>query len=295
MDRINKDAPLVVVTGPTASGKTSVSIKLAKKYGGEIVCCDSRTIYKDMNIGTAKPNLEEQDGVVHHGLDLVEPGDYFTVADFKKYADEKIANIRKRGKVPFLVGGSGLYIDAVVFDYDFGSPADFEKRQKLEEMSLEDLHDYCLKNNIKLPENKYNKRYVIRQIEQGPNKHKRKREIIDNVIIVGITTEKTLLENRMKKRVGIMFDQGVVEEARILGEKYGWDSEAVTGNVYPILHEFLDKKIDKKTAMDRIVISDRQLAKKQRTWMKRNEHIKWLGLEDAYKYLDDQLASAIKS
>ena len=109
----------LIILGPTGSGKTGVSIKLAKRLNGEIISADSRAIYKGMDIGTAKPSREEQDGVPHYGLDLVEPGERFTVADWKAYAEEKIAEIKSRGKLPIIVGGTGLYIDALIYDYHF--------------------------------------------------------------------------------------------------------------------------------------------------------------------------------
>ena len=111
------ETPLIVIVGPTASGKTSLAIKLAKKFGGEIICADSRTVYRDMDIGTAKPTLVERQEVAHWGLDLVEPGQLFSAADFKEYATKRIAEIRDRGNIPFLVGGTGLYIDGVIFNF----------------------------------------------------------------------------------------------------------------------------------------------------------------------------------
>lgn len=121
----------IVILGPTGSGKTGVSIKIAKAIGGEIISADSRAIYKGMDIGTAKPSLEEQDGVPHFGLDLVEPGERFTVADWKTYAEEKIEEIKARGHVPMIVGGTGLYIDSLVYDYHFGPEKGTEDRKEL--------------------------------------------------------------------------------------------------------------------------------------------------------------------
>ena len=120
----NYAGPVVVIVGPTGSGKTGVSIEIAKKINGEIISADSRAIYKGMDIGTAKPTLAERDGVPHFGFDLVEPGERFTAADFKVYAEEKIAEIRKRGHVPIIAGGTGLYVDALVYDYKFGEAPD---------------------------------------------------------------------------------------------------------------------------------------------------------------------------
>ena len=154
---VRSEPPLVVIVGPTASGKTAVAIELAGRFDGEIICADSRTIYKGMDVGTAKPSAKEQAAVPHWGLDLVEPGERFTAADFQRYAVAKIAEFRARGRVPFLVGGTGLYVDAVLFGYEFGPEATARQRQELEGWSLLQLQEYCVKNNIKLPENSQNK------------------------------------------------------------------------------------------------------------------------------------------
>ncbi len=115
----SREQPLIVIVGPTASGKTAAAIQLAKDFDGEIICADSRTIYRGMDIGTAKPSATEQASVPHWGIDIVDPDERFTVADFKQYAEQKIAEIRARNKVPFLVGGTGLYVDSLLYGYDF--------------------------------------------------------------------------------------------------------------------------------------------------------------------------------
>ncbi|MDO4527134.1 MAG: isopentenyl transferase family protein, partial [Candidatus Saccharibacteria bacterium] len=114
-----KSSKVIVIVGPTGSGKTAVSVQIAKEIGGEIISADSRAIYKGMDLGTAKPSLEEREGVLHFGFDLVEPGERFTVADFKEYAEQKIYEIEQRGHIPIIVGGTGLYVDALVYDYKF--------------------------------------------------------------------------------------------------------------------------------------------------------------------------------
>lgn len=281
--------PLIVLVGPTASGKTALAVDLAQRFNGEIICADSRTIYKDMDIGTAKPSQLDRATVPHWGLDLVEPGQRFTAADFKKYAYEKIDNIRSRGKVPLLVGGTGLYIDAVLYDYQFGSDVDQAKRAVFESMSLSELYEYCTKNNVKLPENFKNKRYVIRSIELSGEKHKRNAVKIANSMVVGITTEKAILLERINDRTEHLFDDGVVEEAIRLGEKYGWENEAMTGNVYPILQLLVNGSLTKKEATTQIETRDWQLAKRQITWFKRNSDITWFSLDGARTYLVDYL------
>ena len=282
--------PLIVITGPTASGKTSLAIDLAEEFGGEIICADSRTIYKGMDIGTAKPTVGECRSVVHWGLDLVDPGEAFSVADFKTYAYEKRAEIRSRDKVPFLVGGTGLYIDAVIFDYQFGATANTELRDKLERFTIEQLHDYCLSNNIELPENKLNKRYVIRAIEQGGVSRKRNDKMIHNAYVVAIATDRDVLRARIQDRTEQFFDNGVVKEATKLGKKYGWGCAAMTGNIYPLVHQYLEGEIDYDEMKYKSTTLDWRLAKRQMTWLRRNPDVKWLSLTDARQYLTGILA-----
>ncbi|MEP7204800.1 MAG: tRNA (adenosine(37)-N6)-dimethylallyltransferase MiaA [Candidatus Saccharibacteria bacterium] len=282
--------PLVVIVGPTASGKTGLAIEQAAQCGGEIICADSRTIYRNMDIGTAKPSQAEQARVPHWGLDLVDPGDYFSAADFKAYAIEKIAEIRARGHVPFLAGGTGLYIDAVVFDYQFGQSVDNVRRQELQRMTLSQLYDYCKKDNITLPENYKNKRYVIRSIESHGSQPQKRATPLEQTIIVGIATEKTILRSRIELRSEQLFEDSVVNEAKMLGEKYGWESEAMKSNIYPLIHQYLDGTMTLGDVKNRFITLDWRLAKRQMTWLRRNSFIHWLSLDDAQKYLADQLA-----
>lgn len=283
--------PLVAIVGPTASGKTSLAIELAKKCNGEIICADSRTIYKYMDIGTAKPTIEDQARVPHWGLDIVEPGTRFTAADFKRYAVTKIDEIRARGHTPFIVGGTGLYINAVLYDYQFAGGYDELLREKLETLPIEELHDYCIKNNVEIPENEKNKRYLIRAIEKADSVKIMTTRPLENTYVVGISSE--LLsdyDERIRRRSEQLFENGVVEEAIMLGKKYGWDSEAMTGNIYRLVKQYLDTKMSLQELMVRSIIADRQLAKRQMTWFKRDKNIKWLALPEAKKYLENILS-----
>ena len=287
---MTEQLPLVVIVGPTASGKTGLAIELAEKYNGEIICADSRTIYRGMDIGTAKPTLKERQGVVHWGLDLVEPGEAFSAADFKAYADDKIANIRSREKVPFLVGGTGLYIDAVIFNYQFGTTADPVLRIELEQLTIKELQEYCINSNIQLPENRLNKRYLIRAIEQKGTNRKRDKTVEKDTRVVGIATDRDVLRTRIKQRSEQFFDNGVVEEATMLGKKYGWGSEAMTGNIYPLIHRYLKGELNLEDVKDKNTTLDWRLAKRQMTWLRRNPEVKWLSLIDARVYLESVLA-----
>ena len=289
------ELPLVVIVGPTASGKTSLALEVAKEFGGEIICADSRTVYKGMDIGTAKPTGEERSKVPHWGLDLVEPGERFTAADFKRYTNQKIDEIRSRGHIPFLVGGTGLYVDAIIFDYQFGTQANEVLRSQLQELTVEQLHEYCDKNNIPLPENKSNKRYVIRAIERNGGAIRRNTVPMRSSIIVGIATDRVALRKRIEARTEHLFENGVVEEATKLGEIYDWNSEAMTGNIYPLVHLYLENKISYEEMKEKITTLDWRLAKRQLTWLKRNPYIKWLSLSEAKGYLAQQLANEHKS
>lgn len=283
--------PLVVIVGPTASGKTSLAVNLAERYNGEIICADSRTVYREMNIGTAKPTLQDQRRVPHWGIDLVNPNDVFTAADFKKYAEQKIIEIRNRGHVPFLVGGTGLYIDAVLFDYQFGPVADPAFRSMLERLTIEELQNYCIKNNIQLPENDRNKRYLIRAAEQKVLNNKRKKEPVSTTIIVGIATEREVLRTRIRTRIEQLFQNGVVDEAIRLGEKYGWDSEAMTGNIYPLIHSYLQDVVSLDEIKEKATTLDWRLAKRQLTWLRRNPYIRWASLAEAETHIQSALAT----
>ena len=282
---LERELPLIVIAGPTASGKTALAVRLAERFGGEIICADSRTIYRGMDIGTAKPTRDERANVPHWGLDLVEPGGRFTVADFKAYAEQKIAEIRERGNVPFLVGGTGLYIDAIVFDFAFAGEANEVLRKQLERMNIQELQKYCENNNIKLPENDHNKRYLIRAIERKNVTVKRRETPIDNTIVVGITTNRETLRTRIALRSEQLFANNVVEEATILSKKYSWDSEAMTGNVYPLVRKYIAGELDETGLRREFEISDWRLAKRQMTWLRRNPYIMWGTIEASEHYL----------
>lgn len=286
--------PLIVIVGPTASGKTGVAIELAKKLGGEIICADSRTVYKGMDVGTAKPSLDEQDGVPHWGLDLVEPGERFTAADFQNYAIQKITEIRRRGHVPFLVGGTGLYVDGVAFAYEFGSGFDRDFRERLTSMTIGELHRYCDIHNIRLPVDDKNHRRLVRAIEQENMNTRRRDAPIENTIIVGIATKKDVLNNRIVERTEQLFDHGVVEEATILGKKYGWNNEAMTGNVYPLVHAHLEGEMTLQEVKDKFTTLDRRLAKRQLTWFRANPWIEWLELTGVSDHVSSLVATEQK-
>lgn len=252
----NYVGPVVVIVGPTGSGKTGVSIEIAKKINGEIISADSRAIYKGMDIGTAKPTLAERDGVPHFGFDLVEPGERFTAADFKVYAEEKIAEIRKRGHVPIIAGGTGLYVDALVYDYKFGEAPD--TRSAVNSYHRHDNYDAQ---------------------NDGLDHAADRKEICTNYLLVGIKWSPEELRKRLTLRAEQMFCSGLIEETKALVQKYDWSTQAMKSNVYQFVWQYLQGEITAERAKELFVFDDWHLAKRQLTWFKRTKEIIWMPLE----------------
>jgi tRNA dimethylallyltransferase len=265
---------LIVVVGPTASGKSALAMQLAQAHNGEIIAADSRTIYRGMDIGTAKPTAHDQQLVPHHLIDVREPDQSFSAAEFKQLALQAIDDIASRGKLPIMVGGTGLYVDAVIFDYHFGPTADEAQRAKLNAMTVEELQELCRQKNIDIPINSENKRHLVRAIELG-GLISHNKQLRDNTFVVGISTERDILRERVSARAKEMIAEGVLEEVKSIGQKYAWKGEALKGNIYRIFRGVIegDKSLDEAT--DEFVQSDMALAKRQMTWFKRNQFIHW--------------------
>ena len=250
-----EDPPVVVILGPTGSGKTGVSIKLAKALEGEIISADSRAIYTGMDIGTAKPTLEEMQGVPHFGFDLARPGERFTVADWKRYTEEKITEIKSRGHVPIIAGGTGLYIDALIYDYQFKGPTG----------------------------------HKIGDIEQKTCSDRK--EVKGNYLIIGIQWTPEELRDRLRQRAEQMFCPELYDETKKLVQAYGWGSSAMTSNIYQFAWQYLQGEISLDRAKELFCYDDWHLAKRQLTWFKRNPDIVWLRLEKVYPYVINYFAN----
>ncbi len=269
-------APLVVIVGETASGKSALAMELAKQFNGEIVSADSWAVYKGFDIGTAKPTKEEQAEVQHHLIDVAEPLEGFSAAVFKRLATGAIEDIQTRGKLPILVGGTGLYIDSILYDYSFLPPSDPMLRQELNTMSLDQLIKKAEEMELDTTGiDMRNKRRIIRLIENNgvrPTKHK----LRPNTLILGVKRPPEELEGRITERIDAMVEQGFPEEVKQLGEQYGWDIEPMRAPGYRAFADYVKGQISLGQAKLRNKQNDLQLAKKQRTWFKRNSSIQWL-------------------
>ena len=289
---------VIVIVGPTASGKTSLSIELAKKINGEIVSCDSMQIYKDMDIGSAKPTKEEMQGIKHYVLDEVEPTKRFSVAEYKIKAEEAIEEILKKKKVPIVVGGTGLYANSLIYGIEYDDiKLDEEYRNKLmdeasSEEGLKKLYEEAKKIDEKAIEkiSPNDKKRIIRILEiyhaTGKNKteqekNSRKNEVKYDYKIFGINIERPILYERINKRVDIMVEQGLVEEVKDLIKKYPEFPTAMQAIGYKEIVQYLNNELTKEEAIEKIKQETRRYAKRQITWFKRIENLKWIdGLEN---------------
>lgn len=268
--------PLVAVVGPTASGKSALALSLAKAFEGEIVAADSWTVRQELEIGTAKPTEQERAAVPHHMLDVVPPCADYTAVLFQRQAQAAITDITSRGKVPILVGGTGLYIDSVLYDYTFSPPGPIEERQRLNELSIADLLAEAAKRQLDTSQiDVRNKRRIIRLIETNGYRPS-KQPLRAQTCILGLRISKEVLHERIAARVDQMLTAGLEREVLHLSQKYSWDCEGLKGIGYI---EWQDYFVGKKTleqTRQQIITNTKHLAKRQQTWFKRNADIVWI-------------------
>ncbi len=272
--------PLVVIVGETASGKSGLAFELAQKFDGEIICADSWTVYKDFDIGTAKPSAREQVLVSHHLLDVANAQDGFNAVIFQQLALTAIDNITARGKMPILVGGTGLYIDSIIYDYEFLAAPPVGMREELNKLSLDELVTKAKEQGLPLQGiDTRNKRRVIRLIENEGRLPSRK-PLRNNTLILGMQVPREDLLSRIERRVDSMISAGLQKEVKSLAEQYGWDAEPMKGIGYWQWKDYFlgEQSLDETRA--KIIKGTMDLAKRQRTWFKRNESIQWLVTED---------------
>ena len=267
---------LITVVGETASGKSTLALEIARQFNGELICADSWTVRRELNIGTAKPTEAEKALVPHHLLDIVGADEDFTAAVFKGLANAAISDISRRGKLPIMVGGTGLYVDGVLFDYGFLAEGDRSARERLNVLSNEEILLEIAAEGIELGDvDVRNKRRLIRLLETNGAVPTRL-ELRPNTLIIGLRPERAELEQRVTKRVDTMLAAGLEQEVRGLVERYGWAAEGLKGVGYSQWKGYFAGTESIDETRTRIIKATLDLAKRQRTWFARNKSIQWL-------------------
>lgn len=290
-----KSKEIMVLFGPTAVGKTEISLGVAKSLGGEILSADSMQIYQWMDIGSAKPTPEEQLVVPHHLVDEIDPRYPFSVADYQKKAKEAIENMFSRGKLPIVSGGTGLYINSLIYDMDFGkNQGDSDFRKKMEKFALEkgneELHDLLMAKDPKAGRQIHpnNVKKVIRALERWETEGEIK-PFRDNlrptkdykVLMIGLKRNRDQLYHRIEKRVDGFIQAGLVEEVeKLLGRGLSPKDISMKGIGYKEIIPFLEGKVSLEEAREEIKKNTRNLAKRQMTWFRSYSDVKWFDLSE---------------
>lgn len=284
---------VIVIGGPTASGKTGLGVQLAKSVNGEVVSADSMQIYKDMDIGTAKPTIEEMEGVKHYLIDFVSPDERYSVAEFKKDAEEKIEEILAEGKVPIVVGGTGLYIDTLVYGIEYPEiKLDEEYRNELLKKAetddgLTELYEEARRIDPiaieKISGNDKKRITRILEIFKATGKNKTEMEKISRMKgpkydfkVFAINMDREMLYERINLRVDLMLENGLVDEVKKIVAKYDSFPTAMQGLGYKEVVEFLNGEICYEEMVDKIKQESRRYAKRQLTWFRKNKDVVWL-------------------
>ncbi|MDO5414199.1 MAG: tRNA (adenosine(37)-N6)-dimethylallyltransferase MiaA [Bacillota bacterium] len=287
---------IIAVAGPTAVGKTKFAILLAQEFDGEVVSCDSMQLYKFMDIGSAKPTPEEMMLAKHHLVDLIDPRDEFSVAQYQKLAKAAIKDILDRGKTPIISGGTGLYLNSLLYDMDFSSaPGDNSYRDELTEIAEKDgreaLHKMLEEQDPTAAAaiHPNNTKKIIRALERLKEGEGQIRQFSDitaetkdyETVLIGLTRERAELYDRINKRVDILMDEGLLEEVKGLADM-GLTKENISmkGIGYKELMDYLDGISTLDAAIDTIKKNTRHYAKKQLTWFRRYDKIKWFNISN---------------
>ncbi len=268
--------PLIVIVGETASGKSSLAMAIATKYSGEIISADSWAVYKGMDIGTAKPSESDRKKIKHHLIDMVNPDEDYTAGLYKEDAQDTINKIHAYGKLPIIAGGTGLYVDGVIFDFSFMRAGSKAKRDEYNALSIEQLlakidnHGYDLTDvDVR------NKRRLVRVLETGGARPKRS-GLRDNTLVLGTRLNRQQLRKNIENRVEKMFRDGLKFEVLDITRQFGWDCEGMQGIGYKEFAEWRDGEISMQKVKLKIIKNTLALAKRQRTWFKKNRDIIWV-------------------
>ncbi|WP_096189046.1 tRNA (adenosine(37)-N6)-dimethylallyltransferase MiaA [Evansella halocellulosilytica] len=283
---------LIVLVGPTAVGKTATSISLAKAFHGEIISGDSMQVYRQMNIGTAKIKQDEMDDIPHHLIDIKDPTENFSVAEFQSKAKKLIDDIHDRNKLPFIVGGTGLYVNSVIYDYDFSS-SDSDQTYRMDMENYANTYgEIALHEKLKridpdsyLEIHPNNVRRVIRALEVyhvtgkkfSEHNHQSKVSPYD-VTVIGLTMERELLYERINKRVDHMIEEGLIEEAKLLYKNGVHHCQSVQAIGYKEIYDYIEGRLSKEDAIETLKQNSRRYAKRQLTWFRNKMNIEWFDM-----------------
>lgn len=285
----------MVLIGPTAVGKTKMSIELAKAFNGEIISGDSMQIYRKMDIGTAKISSSEMEGIPHHLIDIKDPHESFSVAEFQELVRKKIIEISSRGKLPMIVGGTGLYIQSVLYDYHFSeAPSDEEFRINLEKLVEKEGSQYLHNQLVNIdPESAkkihpHNVRRVIRALEvyhctgktMTDIQKMQQPELLYDAAMIGLTMDRERLYGRINKRVDLMLQEGLMNEVEGFYEQGLRDCQSIQAIGYKELYEFFDGSISFENAVENLKQNSRRYAKRQLTWFRNKMDVKWFDMTD---------------
>jgi len=284
---------VIVIVGPTGVGKTKLSIELAKKINGEVINADSTQVYRGMDIGTAKVTEEEKENIKHYLLDIKNIDEDYTVYDYQKDARSKIDEIINKGKTPILVGGTGLYIKAALYNYEFN--LEDNSNYVDENLSNDELYNMLLKIDSNTSIHKNNRKRVIRALnsyyKNGKINNQKSDKLLYDAIFVGLTTDREILYNRINKRVDVMVQNGLIDEAKKIYES-GIRSKAVlTPICYKELFPYFEGIKTLDDCLDEIRLKSRHYAKRQYTWNKHQFNVKWfdVNFDDFNKTIDEVL------
>jgi len=272
----NKIPKLLIIVGETASGKSALALRLAQQYQGEIICADSWTVRREADIGTAKPTAADRSKVPHHLLDVVGPDEDFTAAVFKRLANKAIDEIAARSRLPIMVGGTGLYVDSVIYDYGFLPAGNRQDRQKLNQLSRDQLLAKIKTAGFRTERiDTNNKRRLIRLLETD-GRQPSKKPLRPNTLMIGLRTDREVLKKRIITRTDAMLAAGLEAEVKRLARSYGWNCEALKGISYSQWQDYFAGTANLEETRQKIIKATLGLAKRQRTWFKRNRHINWI-------------------
>lgn len=290
---------LLVIIGPTAVGKTKLSIDLAKLYNGEIISGDSMQVYKGMDIGTAKISTNEMQEIPHHLIDIKEPNEPFSAAEFQERANKIIADIHRRGKLPIIVGGTGLYIQSVIYDYQFSeAQSDPAYREQLEnEVAEKGIEHVISKLRSIDPESAdrihpNNVRRVIRALEiyhctgstMSQQLLSQPNEMKYETALIGLTMDRDKLYDRINQRVNLMVEQGLFTEVEHFYKRGLRDCQSIQAIGYKELYEYLDGKISQNVAVESIKQNSRRYAKRQLTWFRNKMAVDWFDMTETENF-----------